>query len=61
MTRHAHPLARHLALIVTIKLALLAALWLVFVRADGVDVDADLAAAHLLAQPAPAAATGVRP
>ncbi|MBU6257656.1 MAG: hypothetical protein KGL18_18865 [Burkholderiales bacterium] len=58
MTRSAHPLARHLVLIVTLKLALLTALWLAFFRAARVEVDAEIAAAHLVA---PAAAPGVRP
>lgn len=49
MTRDDSRLLRHLALAVTLKLLLLAALWWLFVRDGRVDVDGHSAAAHLAA------------
>jgi hypothetical protein len=42
-----NPLARHLAVVVALKLAVLTALWWAFVRDDRIAVDPDTAAAHL--------------
>jgi hypothetical protein len=56
-------LLRHLSLVVLLKLAVLAALWWVFVRDQRVDVDSDSAGAHLgsaaAAQPLPPPPPGV--
>ena len=51
MTRQDRRLARHLAIAVALKLAVLAALWWAFVRDERVSVDAAATAAHLSAQP----------
>lgn len=53
-------LARKLALVLLLKLALLLALWWGFVREQRVTVDADKVAAQLL-QVVPTAAQGVKP
>ncbi|MDZ7855992.1 cytochrome oxidase putative small subunit CydP [Sphaerotilus sp.] len=42
------PLVRHLAIAVALKLAVLCALWWVFIRDERVSVDIDRAAAHLV-------------
>ncbi|HEY8049419.1 MAG TPA: hypothetical protein VIE63_09620 [Ramlibacter sp.] len=42
---------RHVAILLAVKLALLAALWVAFVRGHHVPVDADAAAARIAAQP----------
>jgi hypothetical protein len=55
------PLVRHLALAIAVKLALLAALWWVFVRVDRVSVDAESASAHLADPAAPAVPIGAHP
>ena len=47
MTHDERRLLRHLVLAVTVKLALLAALWWLFVRDDLVHVDADQTAAQV--------------
>jgi len=60
-----HPrLVRHLAVAVTIKLAILAGLWWLFVRDLHVRLDPEIAAAHLIApgaQRASANAAGAQP
>jgi hypothetical protein len=53
MTHAEHRLLRHLAIAVTVKLALLAALWWLFVRDEQVQVDADRTAARLVTQTGP--------
>jgi hypothetical protein len=53
-------LARKLALVLLLKLALLLALWWGFVREQRVTVDADKVAVQLL-QSVPTPAQGVRP
>lgn len=58
MTRQDRRLVRHLAVAVALKLAVLAALWWVFVRDERVSVDAAAAAARLVAPPP---RTGERP
>jgi hypothetical protein len=47
MTRDEQRLLRHLVIAVTVKLALLTALWWLFVRDDRVHVDADQTAAQM--------------
>ncbi|MCI4431553.1 MAG: hypothetical protein JHC40_20590 [Burkholderiales bacterium] len=49
MTRDEQRLLRHLVIAVTVKLALLTALWWLFVRDDRVHVDADQTAAQMAA------------
>ena len=62
MTRDEQRLVRHLVMAVTVKLAVLAALWWWFVREVQVPVDADRTAAQIGAQgSSPAPPTGVRP
>jgi hypothetical protein len=65
MFASANPLVRHLALAVALKLAVLLALWWVFVRDSRVDVDATRAAHHLSTAAAagalPSAPTGAQP
>jgi uncharacterized protein involved in cysteine biosynthesis len=53
MTRDEHTLLRHLVLAVLLKLALLTALWWVFVRDAHVAVDAQSTASHLGGPAAP--------
>jgi hypothetical protein len=45
-------LVRHLAIAIAVKLALLAALWWIFVRDHSTTVDAQAAAAHVIDAPA---------
>jgi len=47
MTRDESRLVRHLAIAILVKLALLVALWWVFVRDHRVNVDADRAASQI--------------
>jgi hypothetical protein len=57
MTCDERRLVRHLVIAVTVKLALLAALWWLFVRDARVHVDADQTAAQLGAPPSTSGAT----
>jgi hypothetical protein len=54
-------LLRHLALAIAFKLGVLAVLWWVFVRDARVNVDSEVASAHVAAQARPAPAGPASP
>jgi hypothetical protein len=58
MSRHDRQLLRHLVTAVAVKLAVLAALWWVFIHDHAVVVDIDKTASHIAGTSQP---SGVRP